>query len=1005
MIAAHWSKCPSWLVALLAAFFGGLAFCPAAHGDAPVANPDTVTTHQDQKVRIPVLANDTNNPDVGGITVVQAPQYGSAVPDKTGYVLYTPTVGSFPASDSFTYQVTGSGEVSNVATVTVNFSSALRLTNVGLTNVPLTPPATAVQVVPAFGTLSLKQAVGMVSPPNDTKRLFVLQKQGLLWVIPDVTAATPTSATFLDMKVVQAAKGETVSSDGEQGLLGLAFHPNYATNGYFYVYYSAKVASGAVYERISRFTVSATNPNIADTTSESVLISQYDEATNHQAGGMAFGTDGYLYITVGDEGGGIDSYQNSQKIDKDFFSAFLRIDVDKKPGNIEPNANPNPAYYPSSPPADAVIRDNGVARYSIPADNPFVGAASFNGSAVNPNYVRTEFYAVGLRNPWRWSFDAPTGNLWCADVGQAAYEEVDLIIKGGNYGWAYREGKHPGFKGTPPAAANFTDPIYEYVHPGVTEVNNPGGSLYQGQSITGGFVYRGTRFADLMNKYIFADYISGNIWTLALNGAGLAPSVLRVAGRTGIVSFAPDPSNGDVLMANFGEGTIQRLIVGTVDTTYPATLSATNIFADLTDLSPNPGFLPYAPNVTFWSDYAIKSRFFSIPDATSLMTWTKEGPWTYPTGTVWVKHFDLDLTRGDDTTKKRIETRLLVKTPTNVYGVSYRWNDAGTDATLVDESGADFNVPVTEGTTSRNQAYHIPSRAECISCHNQQAGGALSFNTRQLNREGNVPHFSGNFISRLGTGGYFSNTPDSPNTLPRHVAANETTYPLEARVRSYLAVNCAYCHQPNGPTPAAWNGLPQATLSQTGLVNGIPFDNNGNPANLLVVPGDTLHSIVYDRLTVSNGFSRMPPLASTELDQTSISLLAAWINGPLTTRQTYDQWRLAKFGSATSAAGEPGADPDGDGHSNTEEFLAGTDPLTPSSFFAPVLSLAGNNSLLTLNVPANSSFQVETSMDLANWTLWDVPGNNGVPQPGGIVTLAAPIAPLSQFFRVRFSEN
>ncbi len=975
---------------------------PSPTVTVPVANADTAVTHPGQKVRIPVLANDTNGPASDGITIVQTPQYGTAVPDTAGYVLYTPTTSGNPASDTFTYKVSNTGGASNAATVTVNFSSAFRLTNAGMTNVPAAPPATAVQVDPAFGSLAFSQPVGMVTPPGDTKRLFVLEKTGLLRVIPDVTAAAPTATTFLDLNVVQNIKNETLSTDSEQGLLGLAFHPNYATNGYFYVYYSGKVSNGTVYERIARFKVSAGDPNVADKTSEYDLISQLDEAGNHNAGGMAFGADGYLYVTIGDEGSGGDAFKNSQRIDKDFFSCFLRIDVDKKAGNLAPNANPNPAYYPTNPPADAVIRDAGVARYSIPADNPFVGATSFNGSAVNSSYVRTEFYAVGLRNPWRWSFDTasatpanPNGDLWCADVGQDAYEEVDIITKGGNYGWNYREAFH-AYTGTPPAAATFIDPIYEYSH---------GSGALQGNSITGGFVYRGSRFASLYGKYLFADYVSGNIWSLARDGSGKA-NVVRIAGSAGVVAFAPDPSNGDVLMANINQGIIQRLSVGTKDTTYPATLGATNLFADLTDLSPNPGLVPYTPNLSFWSDYALKSRFVTIPDATSKLAYAREGAWTYPAGTVWVKHFDLDLTRGNDATKKRIETRVLVKTADNVYGVSYKWNDAGTEATLVDDAGQDFGVAINDGGTARTQAYHIPSRAECVTCHNAQAGGALSFNTRQLNHESVVPGFGGNFITRLAQGGYLSNTPESANVLPKHYGPADASASLEARVRSYLAVNCAYCHQPGGTAPTAWDGRAQVTLDATGLINGAATNNGGNAANKLVVPGDTLHSVVYNRVGASNGFTRMPPLGSTELDQTDISLLATWINQTLPGRQTYDQWRLAKFGSVTSAAGAPNADPDGDGHSNQEEFLAGTNPLSAGSFFAPTFGSSGSVVTLGVTVPANVSFQVEASGDLANWSLWDVAGNGGAPQPGGnVVTLSGSNGAARQFFRVRLTGN
>src|SRR6185369_15028495 len=191
------------------------------------------------------------------------------------------------------------------------------------------------------------------------------------------------------MDIVSRVNG----SDGiaeERGLLGLAFHPGYATNRYFYLFYTA-VQSGGAFDNtnvLARFQTQAGNPNAGDTNSELRLIKQGDNQGNHNAGDLHFGLDGYLYVSLGDEGGADDNQNNSQRITNDFFSAILRIDVDKRPGNLTPN--PHPAS---------------TTNYLIPADNPFVNATTFNGVAVNSNAIRTEFWAVGMRNPWRWSFD------------------------------------------------------------------------------------------------------------------------------------------------------------------------------------------------------------------------------------------------------------------------------------------------------------------------------------------------------------------------------------------------------------------------------------------------------------------------------------------------------------------------------------------------------------------------------------------------------------------------
>jgi glucose/arabinose dehydrogenase len=404
---------------------------------------------------------------------------------------------------------------------------------------------TEIQLVPAFpGLADFHQPLCLATPPGDSRQLFVCEKTGWIKVIPDVTAATPAQIEVLDLAALLKARGETLSTQSEQGLLGLAFHPKFSANGCFYIYYSVK-SGAAIYERVSRFNMQRGKTTVADPASELILLSQVDPAGNHNGGCLQFGSDGYLYIGVGDGGNQNDSLGNAQHIDRDFFSGILRVDVDKKSGNLAPNPNP------------ALPLDKGVARYAVPRDNPFVGATSFNGTSVNPANVRTEFWAVGLRNPWRFSFDPKTGEMWCGDVGQNKWEEIDLITKGGNYGWSYRDGKHPGPR---PALDAFhgTDPIYEYPHLGVTADAAPD---YRGSSVTGGIVYRGSRISSLIGSYIFADYQSGNVWSLVRSDGG-PPKVTRIGGEIGIVSFNTDPSNGDVLMANYVTGIIERLISG-----------------------------------------------------------------------------------------------------------------------------------------------------------------------------------------------------------------------------------------------------------------------------------------------------------------------------------------------------------------------------------------------------------------------------------------------------------
>ena len=254
----------------------------------------------------------------------------------------------------------------------------------------------------AFG-LTFTNPVCIVSAPGETNRLFIVERKGRIVVITNL--AVPTRAIFMDIssRVTNAAD---TSTSGEEGLLGLVFHPGFSTNGFFYVFYrgSALTTAGSGrHDILSRYQLSTSNPNQGDSGSEVRYIIQYDEANNHNAGDLHFGPDGYLYVSLGDEGGSYGNYTNTQRIDRDFFSAIMRIDVDKTPGNLSPN--PHPSALPA------------LTNYAIPADNPYVGTNSFNGLAVNPANVRTEFWAVGMRNPWRFSFDPATGVLYAGHVG------------------------------------------------------------------------------------------------------------------------------------------------------------------------------------------------------------------------------------------------------------------------------------------------------------------------------------------------------------------------------------------------------------------------------------------------------------------------------------------------------------------------------------------------------------------------------------------------------------
>lgn len=396
--------------------------------------------------------------------------------------------------------------------------------------------------------------------PGDANRLFVLEKAGRIRIV-DLTTATPTLLATSFLNIDPIVTGGASTSD-EQGLLGLAFDPDYATNGQFYVYYTAGAAAPYT-NNVARYTVNPKNPNLANTTGV-VMMSWSDPYTNHNGGWIDFGPDGNLYIAVGDGGSAND------------------------PGNVAQNLSSRLGKMHRIKP----VVGGSAPYYTVPADNPFVGGATSADDTV---------WAYGLRNPWRCSFDAGTGDLWIADVGQNAVEEVDFqkfdAAGGRNYGWRCTEGtSNTGLTGCTFGSPSLTAPIHTYTH-----VSGTTG----GFSISGGYVYRGCRMPTLQGTYFFADYVNNNVWSFRYNAAtntkteftlrnsAITPSI-EDAVVNQIVSFGED-ANGELYIVDHG-GQIFKIIPAEGDGTCappcaPADLNCDSSVnaADLTILLGNWG--------------------------------------------------------------------------------------------------------------------------------------------------------------------------------------------------------------------------------------------------------------------------------------------------------------------------------------------------------------------------------------------------------------------------------
>lgn len=861
------------------------------------------------------------------------------------------------------------------------------------------PTSTGYATENALGSLTFSEPIDLAFPPGVTDKLFVIQRD---IGIQMVDLNTMTKSTFMSLSSYLTTQGRPLQTNSENGILSLAFHPNYNQNGKFYLFYSISL-SLQLHQRVACFTATGTPGEYnaatsADPATEAPLITQRDEASNHNGGDLAFGPDGYLYVSMGDEGGQRDTYDNSRHIAKDFFGGILRLDVDLKPGSLAPNGHDESST--------GTVGDSAFTpgSYAIPPDNPFValaqgaGTAAYNGFRVQKSDIRTEFFAIGFRNPWRMSFDPDTGRLFVGDVGQDNYEEINLVTSGFNGGWSWREGEHSHnpskAPSSPPARFLGADPIYEY-----DQFNNGSGNdaVIYGTSVTGGVVYRGDRLPELFGKYLFCDYNQGFIVALT-EGAGGQWTGERLGSDSRISGWGYDPRNGDALLCDLSNGQVKRLRrTGTAGTEPPATLSATGAFTNLATLTPSAGLVDYDPNVSFWSDYAIKSRWFAIRNGNDKVQFNADGSWGLPTGMVWVKHFDLETTRGDPASRIRLETRFLVKTSDDVYGLTYKWRADQSEADLVPEEGLTEAIPAS----SPAQTWRYPSRSECRACHTDAGGYALSFNTRQMNRAHQYGGQSQNQIEALDSAGYLDGPVDDPAELPALAEGDEVTVSLEWRVRSYLETNCAQCHQPGASAPGLWDARASTPTDLAHLIGGALINDGGDPANLWCVPGDVGHSMVLKRLQGA-GIPRMPPLATSERDLAAETLLTDWINTALPSRESFAEWQVVHFGGTQSQEAQPDSDPDGDDQNNRLEHLLGQNPLQADAKHGPDVVLVNDGYSLSFEQPANRAALIETSTNLIDWMRWDEPGNLvSFPTQVQMRTLSGAMDEQKRFFRVR----
>lgn len=668
------------------------------------------------------------------------------------------------------------------------------------------------ELTPFYPDLLFDRPIAMHQAPGDDTYWYVAEQEGRIYRITNQIDSTDKQM-FLDLSPRFSYSFELF----EHGMADFAFHPDFANNGKIYFYYKLRTADVPCNNFwpflcptrliLSEFTVYP-DFNGVDPSSEKFLISLNTHTPIHLGGSIGFGPAGYLYVTLGENSNAHDA-ADVYKI----FGKILRLDVDQ-----------------------------GIP-YGIPPDNPF-----YSGGGL------PEIFAWGLRNPWRFSFDMLTGDLWAGDVGDWDWEEINKIKTNLNYGWPIFEG-FACFTG-PCDTPDLTFPKYVYSHD-------------DGCSVTGGHVYRGSDIPELEGHYLFGDFCTGSVWIANVDGAEDSSARIVSSSDNRIVSFAQDIDGEVYLLDYFGKILKFTNYFSPQPSTIPNKLSETGCFNPEDPTVPNSGLIPYGVNVPLWSDGAEKDRWMALPPDTQIEILDSE-KWKFPVGSVLVKNFKLN--------DHLIETRLLMQHDEDSWsGYSYEWDENQEDAYLVPLGGRNKFV--------QGQNWVFPSRTQCFHCHSHEANFVLGLETPQLN---GLFHYKdtgidANQLSTLASIGLFSNLSSEDLSLeelfafPKWENQIPESSEIEALARSYLHINCAMCHQPGGHGIGTADFRYSQPLSEMGICLEPPTVSDlGIIDPFLIKPGVPEDSVVLKRMK-DLGRNRMPPLSTFMVDTIGAQVIGDWI--------------------------------------------------------------------------------------------------------------------------------
>lgn len=705
-------------------------------------------------------------------------------------------------------------------------------------------PPPPFKIVRAFRQLKFDRPLLLARCPGSS-RLFIGEQSGVLYSFVD----HPDSKADLFCDLRKELKTVHLLSEAKEveSVYGLVFHPQFEKNRQCFVCYTLQGKNSREPNlkdgtRVSRFSVTATDPPRIDPASEEIVLTFLQGG--HNGGDLHFGPDGMLYISTGDASGPNppDTLNTGQDI-SDLHSSILRIDVDQ---------------------ADV------GQKYAVPKDNPFVALQG----------ARPEVWAYGFRNPFRMSFDRQTGELYVGDVGWDLWESIHRIEKGGNYGWSATEGPQ-----TIKAGQVGPTPI----HPPLIQLPHTIAC-----SITGGYVYRGQKFPELRGAYLFGDWETRRLWAARFQGGKTTemPEIVRATVR--IVAFGED-THGELYFLDHDNGTIhtlERNDLGAQNADFPPTLTRTGLFASVKDHTPADGVIPFTINSRQWQDGATEEHWVAFPGVSAAVLHATGKP--IPGLVYWHNfrmHFPKDavLMRTLFLGAKRIETQLLHYDGLDWRPYTYAWRDDQTDADLVPADGAEVELKGIKigNHVEQNRVWQFYSRTQCMSCHTNQSEYALAFLPEQLNRPGRDGQ---NQLVGLTETGMIRRVDNDGNPQPPFDIASasrerrisdptDESQPLEARARGYLHANCGHCHSVHGGGTVALRLQSQIRVDEMNAVGVRPIRGDfALPEADIIKPGNPYASTLYFRMA-KFGRDRMPHIGSERPDEAGLKLIERWISG------------------------------------------------------------------------------------------------------------------------------